>query len=323
MSGTNPGNRANSNLDRFAIGVDVGGTKIAAGLVALDSGAVLERRVIPTHAGRGGAAVLADVVATAEALAANASARGRQVCGVGIGVPELVDLAGNVASDHTIAWRGTPVRERLEHLAPAVVESDVRAHALAEARYGAGRPYQLFVFVTVGTGISCCLVQDGVPYAGAHGNALVLASSPVTTTCTTCGTVLRPVLEEFGAGPALVERYNRLGGRRAERAEDVLGAAVAGEADARTIVATAGEALGVSVGWLVNVLDPQAVIVGGGLGLAGGLYWARFVVATRAHIWADTSRDVPILTAELGPDAGLIGVAIAAGDAPRTTSARR
>jgi len=299
----------------YAIGLDVGGTKIAGGVVALDYGRILKRRVIATQPERGGAAVLADAIALGEALCADADGLGVGVYGIGVGVPELVDLAGAITSGHAIAWRGMPVRERFSRLGPSVIESDVRAHALAEARFGAGRAYRLFAFVTVGTGISCCLVQDGVPYAGAQGNALILASSPLTTACTTCGAILRPVLEDFASGPALVARYNQTGAGRAARGEDVLVAASAGDQAAVRVVSTAGEALGVSVGWLVNVLDPAAVIVGGGLGTTGGLYWDSFVAATRAHIWADTSREIPILMAALGPDAGLVGAAVAAGAA--------
>jgi glucokinase len=88
-----------------------------------------------------------------------------------------------------------------------------------------------------------------------------------------------------------------------------LAAAAAGKATAVQVVRTAGEALGNSAGWLVNVLDPAAIIVGGGLGLAGGLYWDSFVTATRAHIWADASRELPIVPAALGAEAGLIGAA--------------
>ncbi len=290
----------------YAIGLDVGGTKIAGGVVALESGQVLARRAIPTRAERGGAAVLADALALAEALQADAGRMAVGVRGIGVGVPELVDLAGNITSGHAIAWRGAPVREQFQRLGRAVVESDVRAHALAEARYGAGRAFQLFAFVTIGTGISCCLVQGGRPYAGARGNALILASSPLTTTCTVCGATLRPILEEFASGPALAARAGMA------RGEDVLAAAAASDEVAIRVVESAGAALGVSVGWLINVLDPQAIIVGGGLGLAGGRYWDSVVTVTREHIWADTSRDVPIMMAELGPDAGLIGAAAAA-----------
>jgi glucokinase len=296
----------------FAIGIDVGGTKIAGGLVCLDTGEVQEKRVIPTNPERGGEAVLADVVALSEDLKATAETRGDRVRGLGVGVAELVDPEGRVRSANLIAWEGLPVRERLARIAPAVVESDVRAAALAEARYGAGRAYRLFAYVTVGTGISSCLVQDGRPFAGARGNALVLASGPLSVPCDGGGWA-RFVLEAYASGPAIAARYGRRTGRRVERAEEVLAAAGAGDEEAAAIVRSAGEALGSGVGFLVNVLDPEAVIVGGGLGLAGGLYWVSFVRATRAHVWNDATRGLPILMVALGADAGLVGAAVLAG----------
>jgi glucokinase len=292
-----------------AIGLDVGGTKIAAGIVLHDSGEVLFRQQIPTRAERGGSAVLDDALRLATGLLDEARHSDLSVAGIGVAVCELVDVAGNVTSSHTIGWQGMPVGRRFSRLAPTVIESDARAPALAEALYGAGRGRRLFVYVTVGTGISYSLVQDGLPYAGAHGNALVLASMPLTTTCTQCGARLHPVLEEFAAGPALVERYNEQADATVTGGEAVLAAAQRGNPIARDIVTTAGEALGVTVGFLVNVLDPQAVIVGGGLGLAGGLYWQSFLESTRTHIYADVTRNLPIQRAELGVDAGLIGAA--------------
>jgi glucokinase len=302
----------------YAIGVDVGGTKLAAGLVRFPDGAVLARRMLPTHAPRGGYAVLADTLDMVAGLQAEAAARGVRPAGVGVDVCELVDPRGCVTSSHTVAWAGLPVRDAFAELLPAVVEADVRAHALAEAHLGAGRGCASFVFVTVGTGISSCFVQGGVPLLGAHGNALVLASSPHTTTCTECGATLRPVLEEIAAGPGLVAIYNRARMRRAPhvppaaRGEEVLAAAALGDQDAAAAIHTAAGALGVSIGWLVNVLDPHAVVVGGGLGSAPGLYWEAMVAATRDHILSEVSRSVRIVPAELGPDAGLIGAALAA-----------
>lgn len=293
----------------YAIGLDIGGTKIAGGLVAFPAGEVLQRRVIPTGAVRGGGAVLADAVALAESLVAAARECGVRASAVGIGVAELVAPDGAITSAQTIAWRGVAVRDAFTHLGCAVVESDVRAAALAEALLGAGRPYRTFVYVTVGTGISHTLVQDGRPYAGAHGNALVFASAPWSTACPACGATIHPVLEETASGPAIVAHYNRTGAPQAARGEDVLAAAAQGDDAARTVVQTAGAALGVGVGFLVNVLDPEAVVVGGGLGLAGGLYWAAFEQSTRTHIWAETLRDLPILPAALGADAGFIGAA--------------
>lgn len=297
----------------YAIGLDVGGTKIAGGLVDLATGRVELRRMIPTGANRGGAAVLRDVVHLAEKIHADATAQDRRVEGIGIGLCELVDAAGNVTSGHAIDWRDLPVADRFAHLAPTVVESDVRTAALAEARFGAGTAYDPFVYITVGTGISSCLVQNGIPYAGARGNALVLATGALTVTCPTCQTTFQTVLEEFASGPALVSRYNQQTANPVTRGEEVMRAVEAGDAAAIEIVDSAGAALGVRVGWLVNVLDPAAIVVGGGLGLAGGRYWSSFVRATREHIWADNSRALPILPAALGADAGIIGAAAATG----------
>jgi glucokinase len=192
----------------------------------------------------------------------------------------------------------------------------VRAPALAEALFGAGRPFRLFLYVTIGTGISCCLVQEGRPYAGARGGALVMASSPFSAICPTCGNLLHPVTEEIASGPALVARYRAKLGAEADptltQAEAVIAAAGQGDRRAIEVIETAGLALGSSLGLVVNVLDPEAVVIGGGLGSAGGLYWDSLVEATRQHIWSELSRTLPILPAAFGPEAGLIGAAATA-----------
>jgi len=293
------------------LGLDIGGTKIAGGIVSFPGGEVSVRREIPTRPERPGGEVLADAVAFARELASEAARASAVIAGIGAGVAELVDHDGNVTSRQTIQWLGVPVRQHLSELAPAVVEADVRAAALAEAMLGAGRPFRLFVYVTVGTGISYCLVQDGKPYAGARGGALVFATGALTTTCTECGAELHPVIEEFASGPGLVRRYNEASGAGLSRGEEVAALARYNDERAAEIVRSAGKALGVGVAWLVNTLDPEAVVVGGGLGLAGGLYWDSFVESARGHIWSDAARPLPILMAVHGIDAGIVGAACA------------
>jgi len=294
----------------WAVGLDVGGTKIAGGLIRFPAGEVVVRRRVATHAGRDAAAVLADAVEMARELTA-AVPPGVYFAGVGLGVPELVDLDGRLASGATIDWRGIPLAGRFVGVGPVWVDADVRAAALAEARFGAGRPYRLFVYVSVGTGISHTLVHAGRPFAGARGNALVLASAPTSVRCPACGSWARPVLEEVAAGPALAAAL------KVDSAEDVLAAADRGDHHAIRIVRDAAEALGSGIGFLVNVLDPEAVVVGGGLGLAGGLYWNVLVNSVRRHIWAESTRDLPIVQAGLGSDAGVIGAATNAFDRGR------
>jgi glucokinase len=303
----------NSNQQLGAIGLDIGGTKIAAGVVLWPSGEILHRTIIPTKPARGGEAVLKDTQDLARQLHVWSRQQGVEVAGIGAGVAELVDRDGNVTSSCTIHWRGVPVQQQLSEIAPTQVESDVRAAAVAEAVFGAGRGSRLFTYVTVGTGISSCLMQDGQPFKGAKGNAITLSSSPLSTICTHCGTKLRPVLEEFASGPAIAKRFAQVtkgqNSATAEGCEEVFRAASNGDTDAVAILTSAGEALGVSVAFLVNVLDPEMVVVGGGLGMAGGLYWESFQRSCREHIFSDDSRGLPIVPAKLGTDAGLVGAA--------------
>jgi glucokinase len=242
-----------------ALGIDVGGTKIAIGTVFADGR--LEGRAEIATAG----ATLDDVVAAA----GNAA-----VAAVGVGICELVDNDGEVRSAVSVPWTSAHLRAAFAELGPVTVEADVRAAAVAEARFGAGRAFSSFVYVTVGTGISHCLVVDGEPYRGAHGYAQLSGSAALSFTCPHCGETVRLSVEEVASG--------------ASRARDAT-------------------ALGSLVALLVNVLDPEAVVVGGGLGSAPGEYWNALVRAAREHVWADEARELPIVQAGLGADAGVIG----------------
>ncbi len=296
-----------------AVGLDVGGTKTAAGIVLWPTGEVLHRKITPTNPERGGKAVLEDILELARQLKETAEVEGINIAGIGTGVAELVDCEGNVTSSCTIAWRGLPVQEKLSAIAPARVESDVRAAAIAEAIFGAGQRKRLFVYITVGTGISYCLMQNGQPLKGANGNAIVMASSPLSTVCTHCSTRLHPVLEEYASGPAIARRFALAkGAPSAGDCQTVFHAASSGDQDAIDILNSAGESLGVSAAFLVNVLDPEMIILGGGVGSAGGIYKKAFERSCREHIFAENSRCVEIVLAKLGNDAGIVGaVAVA------------
>jgi glucokinase len=264
----------------LAIGIDVGGTKIAAGLVETATGAVEERFEVPTAAKRAAAAVLADCVALADELA-----EGHGGIPIGMGVCELVDREGRTRSAVSIDWRGVDLGSAFGRLGRATIESDVRAAAVAEARFGAGRGIAELLYVTVSTGISHCLVLDGRAYAGARGNAI----------CTGA-----PMLENVASGLALAAA----GGH--ERAQDVLA-----DPALDGVVESAAAALGAGLADLVNTLDPGVVVIGGGLGL-NDRYRELAVSTMRVMIFADDTRDVPVVAAQLGADAGVIGAALAA-----------
>lgn len=298
----------------LTLGIDVGGTKIAAALVNPDTGAVNARRQIPTDPARGAESVLQSVKDLASAIEDESTFEtdsGRVY--VGIGVAELVDLTGRITSGHTLPWNGWDLGDRLSTLRRVRVDSDIRTAARAEAMFGAGRGWRDWIYVSIGTGIGGCLVREGVPYAGARGNAMIVASAPLTGTCEACGAISHPVTEELASGPALVSRFHEMGGR-AERAEDVFEAAASGDTAAHDLLEEAGTTMGVTIGFLINTLDPEGVVIGGGLGLAEGLYRNALVSSTRTHVWAEASRELEIRSAALGVDAGIVGAGLLAAE---------
>jgi glucokinase len=256
-----------------ALGVDVGGTKIAAARVDLERGTIVAARRMPTAPQRGPDAVLADCRALAAELGEGADFVGLAVC-------ELVDPHGRVRSAETVDWRDADLFSTFDW-----VESDVRAAALAEARFGAGRDQPDFLYVSVGSGISHCLMTEGGPRLGVRGSAIGTGA---------------PLVEQWSSGRALARRSGR------GSAEDALA-----DPAAVHVVEDAARRLGLALAALVNALDPGAVIVGGGLGLHDG-YRERVEVALRAAVYDPAARDLPVLPAGLRADAPVIGAALAA-----------
>jgi glucokinase len=300
--------------DDYVIGIDVGGTKCAGGIVCMPKGRMLTRKSQPTRPQRGGEPLLIDVLEMARSLQEKAQMRGVDISAMGIGVAELVSPVGEVLSDATIHWKNVGVKDRAQRETglKVVVEADVRAAAVGEAHLGAGRKFNSFLYVTVGTGISASIVIQKLPYAGTWGLTGTFASSPGLIATDDGDVVSGPPLEQFAAGPALAARYAAQRTDFSGAAPAVLELAEAGDVAAKSIVTSAGQALGAGIAQLVNTLDPEAVVIGGGLGLAGGLYRASIEESMRRHVWSDLHRDLPLLSAKLGEDSGWIGAGLGA-----------
>lgn len=257
----------------LAVGVDVGGTKVAAGLVDVASGEVVRVLTEPTGARDGGRSVLDLCGRLVDEL-------GRDGRPVGVGICELVDRSGQVRSGVTVDWRDLDVQDAL---GPCTIESDVRAAAAAEARFGAGRHRNTFLYVNIGTGIAHTLVQDGVPYAGARGFAIMVGAPPI---------------EDKASGLAL------------SAAAGIDTRSVLADPAYREIVDSASASLGQAFAFLVNALDPEVVVVGGSLGLSPD-YLAGIDTAMRAAT-AEELSNVSLIPAELSESAGVVGAALAA-----------
>lgn len=291
-----------------ALGIDVGGTKVALGVVTA-GGRMLRSARVHNRDAATPADLLAMVASAARALV---SATGPGLAGVGIGMPELVDLSGNIRTGSVMPWTNDAILSALLGLGPVFIEADVRAAAMAEGQFGAGSGYGAFCYLTIGTGVSCTMVRHGHPVRGAHGAAQLLGSGRIALRCPACDALADVSLEDLASGPVLAARFGERTGSQVPEAEEVFAAAERGDLTAGEVLDQAAHVAGSFVAMAVNLLDPEAVVVGGGLGSAGGAWWEQLVASARDHIWASYVRGIPIIPARLGPAAGVIGAGLCA-----------
>ncbi len=309
----------------LAIGVDVGGTKVVAGLVNAD-GAVLvtSRRDTP---GRDVVAVEDTIAALVEELVEQAGSR--HVLAVGVGAAGFVSADGELVlfSPH-LAWRRERLRAGLERrlARPVLVENDANGAAWAEWRFGAGRGETRLLCVTLGTGIGGGLVLDGRLERGRHGLAGEFGHMVLVPGGHRCECGNRGCWEQYASGNALGRRARELVAAGAPAAgvmldlaggepADVVGTLVTraardGNGAARTLLAEVGSWLGLGLANLAAALDPGTVVVGGGVSAAGELLLGPARQALSRNLTGRGYRpQMSVVAAGLGPLAGVVGVA--------------
>ncbi len=314
------------NAGRCMAACDIGGTKVLIGLVD-ENGAILARERYPVQAPRLPDQVVGDLVVRLHALAERAGVAWEQVSGLGYSTPGPLDRARDVviSSLNLGPWSRVPLRAMLEESLdlPVWLEMDALAATFAEGWLGAGQGVADFIYVVVGTGIGCGILLDGRPVrgwagsAGEVGHMTVLPGGPICN----CGNY--GCLEALAAGPAIAQRAQAalcqgratvIGQQTAGRditAEDVFAAARSGDLVAREIVEETAEYLGIALAGLANLLNPQVIALGSGVGQGGGevlLQAVRRATARHSPSWI-TGQGLEIRTARLGAEAGLLGAA--------------
>jgi len=308
---------------RHAIGIDIGGTKIAGGIVDA-TGVLLTELTEPTPDESDAEAltpVLSDVIARLRA-------DGPAVAAIGLGAAGVVEWpAGRIVWAPNNAYRDWPVRTQLEQATglPVVVDNDANVAALAEARLGE-RPYRDMVLLTVGTGIGGGVVLDGVIYRGPTGLGAELGHMIVNPDGPRCPCGNHGCLEAYASGTAL----GRMGRDAAVAEPDgliarlgaaeggvtgrtVTAAALGGDAAARRLFDRLGRWLGVGIASLAAIFELEVVIVGGGLVATGELLLDPTRAAVQEFAYAPWVRGVvPVLPAVRGGDAGMVGAGLLA-----------
>ena len=298
-------------MREVAIGVDVGGTKIAAGVVDRDGRPGRQLQVqTPTASQEAVVAALEDAIG---ALLADGAAA------IGVGIPSTIDQrSGRAVSSVNIPLADVDLRTRLHGRfgVPVAVDNDANVAAIAEWRVGAGRGRSHILMLTLGTGVGGGLILDGRPYRGAVGAGAELGHIVIEHDGPPCGgnCTGRGHLEALVSGRVADEAARSLFGAGAD-ARDLVRHASAADGPARAALVELGRRLGSGIGSLVNIFNPELVVIGGGFAAAGDLLLdpAREVLRREA---LPPARDVVrVVRAELGAAAGVVGAGLVAFEA--------
>ncbi len=313
----------------LTVGVDVGGTKVAGGLVT-PKGHLVKSVVTPVRAFDGVKTSFMQVRRVIERLIAQAGGKGN-IRGIGLCSPGALDRRTGLVinAPNLPGWENLHLVKELEKIfnLPARVENDANAAGLAEALYGAGMGYREVFYVTVSTGIGTGIIIDGNIYrgnqgvAGEGGHVCIDYNSPYRCTCGTLGCI-----EVLASGPAMARRARvRLEQEHAMPSllrtmtngklhlispEMIADAARAGDAVANSVLDDTGFYLGVWLGSMISLLDPGAIVIGGGVARIGKPLFAK-IRNTILHYTLNPklAQKIPIVPAKLQQNVGIYGAA--------------
>lgn len=311
-------------MARYYLGLDVGGTKTAAGVVSAE-GAVLSYLRVSTPDLRAGGDPLPKLIRLGREAVTKArleeEAPGAALDGVGIALPGPVDRreVRMLAAPTIPEIEGVPLAPAVAEAfgCPAAGDNDANACALAESRFGAGRGHSHVVYFTVSTGIGGGIVVDRRAFRGAGGTSAEFGHQvilPEGGPLCDCGN--RGCLEALASGRGIAARAQALMGQEVLTAEAAAEAARAGNPAALRVWEETALYLGLGIANVINILDPEVIVVGGGVAAgAGDLLFARVRKVVGERCMPSLGRRVPILPAALGPEVGIVGAACLAMEA--------
>jgi glucokinase len=315
-------------LDPAWIGLDLGGTTIQGGIVG-PAGALLHREVAPTPASKGAEAVLGALSGMARGLVSTAARAGTVLRGVGVGTPGAVDGATGAilgAAPNLPRWIGVEVRGPLEVATelPVSVDNDANMAALGEGAYGAAADSRHFVCLTLGTGIGCGIVLGGELLRGSGSAAGEAGHMIVHDGGRVCECGVHGCLEAYASAGSLLRKARRelrhcaqstlhdIDAEKRLTARDVFSAADRGDTLAQRLVDDVVAYLGAGIASIVSLLDPERIVLTGGMAEAGDAFVAAVRFAAEQRLMPVFSCRLKVVRGALGPWAGVVGAAVAA-----------
>ena len=292
-----------------AIGVDIGGTKILTAIVD-ETGSILEQVTVATPDS-------AELVQTAVVQSARTLLTRHEAHYLGVAAAGLVEHAtGRVRFAPHISWREEPLRDNLAHALRAdginsvTLDNDANAALWAEWRFGAARGREQVLLVTVGTGIGGAVMSTGQIMRGSNGMAGEFGHIQYVPAGRPCQCGLRGCWEQYASGRALSMQMQMQDGGRVLAGEAVMRAAHDGDREAQRAFSQVGQALGLGLADLIAALDPELILIGGGVSMADELLLGPTRSAASSRLVGRGHRRLAdIAVAALGPAAGVIGAA--------------
>lgn len=289
--------------------IDIGGTKIAVGVVAED-GRVVSRLACPTQPERG----FEDALARMSGMLGECVARaGAAIGGIGIGSTGPVDPFRGTVEDADLlpGWKGAPIVQRLSEAfsTKVALENDCDAAALAEVAWGAGRGTRSFIYVTISTGIGAGILADGKLYRGVDGSHPELGHMVIDDSGPVCSCGARGCWEALASGPAMEAWMKANSAGREWTAREICAMAVDGDETARRAIEREGYYLGLGLANLVTVFSPDAIALGGGVMKSGSLFLEAAKQVIRRNCRLVPHEKTSVVPASFGDDSVLAGAA--------------
>jgi glucokinase len=310
-------------VDRVVIGVDLGGTNTRTALVAR-SGEILEKQKEETLAAEGYGKVVAKLITNIDRQRANADQYGRRVAAVGVGAPGVIHEQTGVVvkSPNFPDWNDLPLKQILERelKLPVFIENDANAAALGEQWRGAAKDIRSMIFLTLGTGVGGGIILDGRIWHGADGMAGEVGHMTIIPDGRPCGCGNRGCLEMYASSRGIVKTFKAMfAGKHLDvenlkeiTSAQIYQAARNGDTMAHLAMKDMGRYLGIGIANLINIFNPEMVVIGGGVMDA----WDLFIDATREEVrkraFAYTAERTKIVPSMLGDEAGMVGAAAVA-----------
>lgn len=305
------------------IGLDLGGTNLKYAL-GTDAGEIVTKRSKPSLADQPQAAIFENMYAAVDELLAEAKSKGEKVAAIGVGSPGSIDFEKGqlLGSTPNIAsWTNAPIKTNFEARfnIPTWADNDANLMALAEARKGAGQKYRSMLCITLGTGIGGGIIINNQVHRGVHSSAAEVGHIIIEFDGKPCNCGNNGCLEAYASAPAMVERYRRKLRRTGVMynveelsTEFIFQKAALNEDLAKETINETCDYLGAGIASIVHIIDPDIVVVGGGVAEAGSEFIKRIEQGAKMFALKPVAKTLKVVKSQLHNDAGIVGAILLA-----------